>query len=314
MADKMKTILAVAIGPERNLSISSKIAAGQARPYIDGLIEGLANYGHNIGQDYEIVYRERPNLDAKGGHLASAFGPDGGTPANLIFGMSTTVVRAANNAKLGLPIVGVVSDRKAEGLGKAGKITGISARRSQTVGEGFECFLATVPSLKRVLVLHKPKYGPSDRSLKVIGKVAKRHGVAVKPIPVKSREEIEAKLGKLPKRDSKKAPEVGLFVLPVDTSISAADRIVEIVQGDKNTPVFFSITDVVSGSPTSALAARGVPQQLCGKLMAEYVDKILWQNADPSKLPVKAASDDMFEWVISKAAAKSLNIKLPQVL
>jgi ABC-type uncharacterized transport system substrate-binding protein len=309
----MKRILAVAIGPERDMTISGKLAAGEVRPYIDGLIEGLAKYGRHAGQDYDIEYRERPSLDAKGGQLANTFSLNG-APPDVIFGMSTSVVRAANGLPSKTPIVGIVSDRKAEGFGKAKKITGISARRSQTAGQCLEFFLATVPTIKRLFVLHKPKYKPSERSLKLITKVAKKHGVAVKTIAINSPLDVEKKLPALPKRDPSKPADTGVFVLPVDASIGAASKIVQLAQEQKKLPVFFSITDVVNSKASSPLGGHGVPQKLCGTLMADYVEKIVWQGADPAKLKVTEATDDMFEWVISAAAAESLNIKLPQVI
>jgi len=310
---EMKRILAVAIGPERDLTISGKLAAGEVRPYIDGLIDGLAKYGRHAGQDYDIEYRERPSLDSKGGQLANTFSLNG-APPDVIFGMSTTVVRAANGLPSKTPIVGIVSDRKAEGLGKAKKVTGISARRSQTAGQCLEFFLATVPAIKRLLVLHKPKYKPSERSLKAVTSVAKKHGVTVKKIIVNSLYDIKTKLAALPKRDPKKPADTGILVLPVDTSIGVASTIVQLAQEQKNLPVFFSITDVVNSEPSSALGGHGVPQKLCGTLMADYVEKIVWQGMDPAKLKVTEVTDDMFEWVISAAAAESLNIKLPQVI
>jgi ABC-type uncharacterized transport system substrate-binding protein len=309
----MKRILAVAIGPERDMTISGSLAPGEVRPYIEGLIDGLAKYGHQAGQDYDIEYRERPSLDAKGGQLANTFSLNG-APPDCIFGMSTSVVRAANGAASKSPIVGVVSDRRAEGFGKAKRITGISARRSQTAGQCLEFFLATVPTIKRLFVLHKPKYKPSERSLKLVSKVAKKHGVAVKTIAIRSHLDVEKKLQTLPQRNPSKPADAGVLVLPVDTSIGAASTIAQIAQEQKKLPVFFSITDVVNSKASSPLGGHGVPQKLCGMLMADYVEKIVWQGADPAKLKVTEATDDMFEWVISKAAADSLNIKLPQLI
>ena len=305
-----KRILAMAIGPSRDLSISPNIADGDVRPYIQGLVEGLAKYGHQVGTDYEIDYRERPTLDPKDKGLSEAFGNGS---HNLIFGMSTTVVRAAKAAVPSVPIVGVVSDRKAEGLGKA-KITGISARRSQTAGECLQHFVATVPTLRVVHVLHKKGYGPSERGLKLVKAAAKKRGVAVKPVAIKTAEDALKKIAAMPKRDPKKPAVAGLLVLPVDSCLGAARQIIEAAQGSKNIPAFFPVTDFVTPKSSSALGGHGVPQRQCGIMMAEYVEKILWHGADPGSLKVKEADDDMFEWVVSEAAAKSLNIKLPQVL
>jgi ABC-type uncharacterized transport system substrate-binding protein len=298
----------MAVGPDRDMPISGSIAPGSVRPYVEGLVAGLSKYGHSLGMDYEIDYRERSNLELKGKQLGESFGGGG----DLIFGMSTTVVRAAKAAAPSTPIVGVVSDRKNEGFGSAKKITGISALRSQTAGQCFERFLATVPTLKQVHVLHKPGYKPSERSLKLVKAIAKKRGVAVKPVTVKTRYDIEKKVAALPKQSPKKP--AGVFALPVDICISAARQIIDVAQTQKGLPVFFPIPDVVTSKPSSALGGHGVSQHQCGVLMAEYVHKILWQGADPASLTVKEVDDGMFDWVISSAVANSLNIKLPKVI
>jgi ABC-type uncharacterized transport system substrate-binding protein len=296
------------------MSIHAAIGAGQVRPYIEGLIHGLAKHGHPIGAAYEIDYRERPNLDLKNGQAAEAFTAKAGTPYDVIFAMSTTVVRAAKDIKPSIPIVGVVSDPRAEGFSRARNITGISARRSQTAGQCFECFLATVPALKQVHVLHKPGYGPSERALKLVKAAAKKRGVTVKTVPVNTLKDIETKLSKMPVRNPKKPAVAGVMALPADVCLGAARRIIELAQQQKHIPTFFPITDWVTSKQSSALGGFGVPQRQCGELMAEYVNQILWHDAEPSSLKVKEAGDDAFEWVVSSEAAKALNIKIPRVI
>jgi ABC-type uncharacterized transport system substrate-binding protein len=207
------------------------------RPYIDGLIAGLAKCGHQRGTHYQIDYRERPQLDLTKGKANEAFASKDQTPYDLIFAMSTTVVQAAKDATKSTAIVGVVSDPKAEGFSRVQNITGISARRSQSAGQCFEHFLATVPTLKQVRVLHKPKYGPSERSLKLVKAAAKKRGVAVKIVPVKTRDDIENKLSAMSKRDLKKPADAGILVLPIDVCLGWAQLIIDLAQGEKNLPV-----------------------------------------------------------------------------
>ena len=308
--DNIKRIVAVAVGPQRDQQIGATGAPSNVRPYIDGLIAGLAKHGHRLGTDYEIDYRERPQLDLANGKSSGAFAGK----ADLIFAMSTTVVRAAKDAGGSIPIVGVVSDFKAEGFSRAKNITGISARRSQTAGECFERFLATVPTLKQVRVLHKPKYKPSERSLMLVKKAAKKRGVAVKTINIKSRVDIQNALSAMQRRDLKKPADAGVLVLPVDVCLGAAQLIVDLAQGEKNLPTFFPITDIVKPNANGALGGYGVAQRTCGVLMADYVNRILWGSAQPASLKVADASAGDFEWVVSRAAAKALNIQIPQVI
>lgn len=307
----VKKILALAVGPERDLEICTSEDATGVRPYILGLIKGLDQKGRRIGADYKIDYKERLQSDLADGQTSKALFANEQSPCDLVFAMSTNVVRAAKDASKSLPIVGVVSDPKAEGFNRAKNITGISARRSQTAGDCFEYFLATVPSLRRVRVLHKPKYGPSERSLELVEKAARKRGVTVEVLRINTREDIEKKLKAMPKRDLTKPAEAGIQVLPVDVCLGAAALIIEIAQRQKNVPAFFPVTDFVSNG---ALGGYGAPQQICGVLMADYVDRILWHSASPQSLEIEAAKNDHFEWAVSSAAAKALNIKLPHII
>jgi ABC-type uncharacterized transport system substrate-binding protein len=311
--NNVKRIVAVAVGAQAvNHPISATSVPSGVRPYIDGLIEGLAKRGYQPGTHYQIDYRERPQPGfAKG---SDTFASKGQAPYDLIFAMSTTVARAAKDAARSTPIVGVVSDPRAEKLSRVKNFTGISARRSQSAGQCFEHFLATVPTLKRVHVLHKPGYGPSDRGLKLVKAAAKKRGVTVKTLGVSSTADIQKKLTALAMRNSKKPAEAGVLVLPVDVCLGAAQLIIELAQGKKNLPVFFPVTDFVEPGSKGALGGYGVPQRTCGMLMADYVDKILWHSAQPSSLKVTEAGANDFEWVISGDAAKALNIQVPKVI
>ncbi len=308
----IKRILAVAVGPRRDHVIGpdGNGAPAGVRPYVSGLIAELSHRGRRLGSDHEIHYRERPQHELAG-KSQTAFMAADGKPYDLIFAMSTNVVRAALDSGESIPIVGVVSEPRAEGFSRARNITGISARRSQTAGQCFEHFLATLPTLKRVHVLHKPGYGPSDRSLKLVRAAAKRRGVTVAPLSIKTPDDIEKKLKAMAKRDPKEPATLGLLVLPVDVAFGASQKIIEIAQVQKNVPTFWPITDPVMAG---ALGGYGVPQHTCGMLMAHYVDQILWHSAAPKSLKVTEAEADAFEWLVNTAAAKALNLKLPRLI
>jgi ABC-type uncharacterized transport system substrate-binding protein len=313
MAD-IKRIAAVAVGPARDHVISAAGGVGNVRPYIDGLIDGLAKHGRRLGTDYEIHYMERPQAELEKAKKSGMFRDSDGGSRDLIFAMSTNVVRAAKDTGDKTPIVSVVSHPQAEGFHRISHITGISARRSQTADKCFEYFFATVPTLKRVRVLHKAGYGPSDRSLKLVRAAAKKRGVAVEVVAIKTREDIEKKLKAMAKRDLKKPAEIGLMALPVDVALGAVQVIVDVAQGQKNIPVFFPITDHVKANAHSPLGGYGVSQRTCGELMADYVDRILWRAAPLKSLKVTEAGDEHFEWLVSSNAATALNIRLPQVV
>lgn len=308
----IKRIVAVAVGPRRDQRLSDKAIAGNVRPYVNGLIERLGELGHKLGSDYIIDYKERTHPELAKLEVDDLFVDANKAAYDLIFAMSTTVVRSAKDAGERTPIVGVVSDPRKEGFSRSRNITGISARRSQTAGACFEYFLATVPTLKRVRVLHWPGYGPSDRSLKLVRAAAKKRGVGVEVLTIKSRADIEKKLKAMAKRDPQKPAEIGVLVLPIDVCLGAAQMIVDLVQGEKRLPVFFPITDVVNAN--GAIGGYGVPQQTCGKLMARYVDQILWLDKAPNALKIGDAGDQDFEWTVSREAADALNIRVANMV
>jgi ABC-type uncharacterized transport system substrate-binding protein len=313
---EMKRILAVAVGPQRDVMIRAKGGLGAVRPYIAGLIDGLAGRKRALGRDYEIDYREREHHHLEDSHDGTAaFAAKPEAQFDLIFPMSTTALRAAKYVPGSIPIVfPSVSDHKADGIARRGNATGVSARRSHTAGECFIRFLASVPTLKEVRVLHKPGYSPGERAMKLVKAAAKKRNVTIEPVPVTSRGDIEKRISAMPKRNLKKPAEVGVLVLPVDICLGAAPLIIELVQTRKNLPTFFPLTDWVKPDLPSAFGGYGVPQPRCGELAAEHVDKILWGNAKAASLAVTDAAADEFDWAVSRAAARALNIKFPRVV
>lgn len=310
---ELKTILAVAVGPQKDVLIRDESHLSEVRPYIRGLIAGLTKLGHRIGADYVIDYRERDQNDL-GAADTGAFAVNAGSQGNLIiFGMSTTVVQAAASQTTGIPIVGTISEPQADGLDKWDHVCTVSGRRSQTAGDCCERFLDTVPSLKEVRALHKPGYGPSERALTLVEAAARARRVAVTAMTIASRQDIETKLSALPERDLNVPPDIGVQVLPVDVCLGAAPMIIELAQEKKKIPVFFPIPDWVKRELPSALGAYGIAQHTCGELCAATVDDILWRQQHPTMHPNvrrRQAADESLTWVVSAAAAKALNIKL----
>jgi ABC-type uncharacterized transport system substrate-binding protein len=211
--NEVKRILALAVGPPRDNLIGADGAPGNVRPYVQGLIEALGAHGRQVGKDYEIDYKERTQADLTAAKRSGLFKVADGKEYDVVFAMSTNVVRAAIDSGASTPIVGVVSDPRSERFNRARNFTGISARRSQTAGQCLEYFLATVPTLKEVRVLHKPGYGPSERSLKLVRMIAEKRGIAIKVLPINNRDDIVKKLTALPKRDVKKSAVVGIMPL-----------------------------------------------------------------------------------------------------
>lgn len=305
-------ILAVAIGdgaPDRTIIDWTNL--GGVRPYIPGLMLGLAKLGHIIGTEYTIYYRERANEAALNAATFSPPPPAGVARFDTIFCMSTTVVRAAQAYTRQIPIVGIVSDPADEGFAATGNICGISARRHQTAGDGFDRFVDTVTTLTTVYYMHKLHYGPSESALARIKARAHRRSpapIAILPLPlITDAASIAVSLAALPNRNLANPPTVGLLVLPVDVCFANAQTIINTAQGAPYyVPTFFPTPDWVKPAPSSALGGYGVSQRTCGELLAERVDYALWQHPGQIPLPLPRfldAPDHSLEWWVSSAAA-----------
>lgn len=301
-----KRILALAVGdPRFSQIIDHPSKPYGVRPYISGLIEGLSKLKNprTVGTDYVIDYRQAWHQEL---HQAQPF-RDMQNP-DLIYVMSTSVMHAAGRLTTEPPIVfSNCSDHKLQDLVKAKRATGFSAQRPQTAGDCFDRFLRTVPTLEEVFILHKSDYDPSDHAKELIKKAAAAKGKKTKVIEVTSLSDLQEQLSRLPERPVGTEATVGLQVAPADLLFATAPWIIKHVQEAKRLPVFFPVTDWVP----SGLGGYGVPQFRCGERTADHVGKILWPEAGGMFTPevVEAISSD-FEWAVSRAAAKALQLDI----
>jgi ABC-type uncharacterized transport system substrate-binding protein len=304
-----KTILALAVGdPKFSQLIDHPTKLDNVRPYISGLIDGLASFGHQLGTDFVIDYRQNwLDYIVKG----QAFTELPNDPA-LIYAMSTKVMRAAGDHTEEIPIVFPnCSEHGDEQYVKAGRATGFSAKRTQTAGYCFDRFFRTVPTLKQVLIPHIDEHDISENALELVTDAAIKSGVDPQPVPVQSYPDLLEKLSKLPGRTPGMAT-IGVHILPVDMFFGATLDIIKGVQKEKKLPAFFPTDDWVPEACGGALGGYGVSQHTCGERTAGHVHRILWVNRPAAELPkVMEANESDFEWAVSRTAAAALDIKPP---
>ena len=252
-----KTVLAVAIGlPANSHTFNSMTdpALDSVRPYIKGLIYKLFTKGQKIGSDYIVEYKEVVDATAFFNGVTSS--PD------LIFCMSRTVLEAAS-AKFPesaqIPIVGIVSTPA--DFNNNRNVFGISGQRAQKGKQYYDNFLDTVPLLKsagqKLYVLTKKDYPPTERAF-----AALPNSPNIVEVKVSSLAEIEAAIPTMTPG--------GLLILPADLFFGCAARIIELAQAQK-LPDFWPVTDWVKPTLPSALAGYGVPQLMCGEMLAERI-------------------------------------------
>jgi hypothetical protein len=289
-----KTILAVAIGSQaynHTFDSMTDSALDTVRPYIKGLIYKLSTKGNVIGSDYTIKYWEVVDATAFFSGLTDV--PD------LVFCMSRTVLAAAS-AKFPesaqIPIVGIVSTPADFRANR--NVFGISGQRAQKGREYYDKFLDTVPHLRnagqKLYVLTKKNYPPTDRAFAALPTTSPP---TIEEVAVSSLAEIEAAIPNMTPG--------GLLVLPADLFFGNAPRIIELAQAQK-LPDFWPVTDWVRPSlptPTlpSALAGYGVPQLMCGEMLAEKIADY-WSQGWPNTR-FRIVNDSDFVWMASIAAA-----------
>ncbi len=305
-----KTILALAVGdPKHSRRIDRPGKLHEVRPYISGLIDGLADLECELGTDFVIDYKQNWLDHIARGH---AFADMPKHPA-LIFAMSTKVMRAAGEHTKELPIVFPnCSEFGDERFVKAGRATGFSAMRTQTAGHCFDRFFTAVPTLEKVLILHFNEHDISQSALVLVKAAATKKGVEPKEVFVRSHDDLPVQLSKLPERTAGTAT-VGVHVLPVDMFFGAMHEIIKGVQAEKRLPAFFPTIDWVPDDRGGAFGGYGVTQYRCGERTAGHVHQILRANPG-AKLPVTTeAVDTDFEWAVSKSASKALGIPTREV-
>jgi hypothetical protein len=290
---QMKTILAVAVGNPSNDSVfnTANPDLSSVRPYIRGLIEWLdlapaakvrpetdASFERLVlGQDYEIDYRER---EAR--VIREAFN-DGGENADVLLCMSTYVAEQAlawrQSEQLETPIVVITSDPTPFETQK--QVCGVSALRPQLATIGLGKFKKAQTNLKKIWLLNRQNYGPSEKARKGLGS----NKPPLKLENVKDQVDPADVVAQI--RSDVPANEIhGLFVLPADRFFGAAKEIQAAADaaGAANSALktFWSTTDW----PTNSFGGYGYPQRFCGRYMAERIASI-WAS-DLNKVPEPA--------------------------
>jgi len=299
-----RTILAVAIAntpASKTISDSAPASLAGVRPYIKGLIQRLDIRGFEIGVHYVIDYRET---------LASGLGAIFPTtlpanPPDAVLCMSKTVLDKVSGTAAwnSVTIAGIVS----EPLNQT-NVCGVDGQRQQIGKDYYDKLLAALPSLaqsgaNRVHVLNVPGYPPSVKSLALI--TQGNPPVTVNPVNVVSPTDanIVAAINGINQPGA-------LIVLPVDTFFGSAQTIINTARA-KSLPDFWPVTDWVrhGNNPTkSAFGGYGVPQVLCGELLADRI-AFVWTNGGmPTPKFIKVDTKTDVVWAVSDAAATEAGV------
>jgi len=288
------SIIAVAIGdPANSRLITDMNQLRGVRPYITGLVFYLSEQDYTIGTDYTIDYREcyEGTEDFTGADIAGT--------NNIIFCMSTPVVRKAVAFTSQVPIVGVFSDYKGEKFNQTNNVCGVTANRIDNAKDYYDKFVDAASNLPAIYILHRPKNTASEQSL---ANHKKAHPTVKLP-----ELDVTTAAGNDPRQDIQNAinsatNNSGLLVLPVDLFFGAADTINSTAKS-KSMPVFWPLSDWVP----PGLVGYGVSQYDSGQSMGQQVQYILDNPKNIPPDPYRFTSAGTPRWVASQAAAKVLS-------
>jgi hypothetical protein len=335
------TISAVAIGEADAAAvnhINNSNNLGAVRPYITGLVDEMCNkLGYTLtdnagAKTFSIDYWEKTEAT-----LQTAAAQAGVFTGNVIFAMSSTVVRAAQGynqtlvqrAAAPIPIVGIVSNPAQEGFYNDGNICGFSAQRHQTAAKALRNFVASFATpLTTVVALHKQGYNPSSEALRrITDEAATPPRINLVLLPVSGPGNIRSALNSLPVQP----PNTGILVLPADMFFAYGDDIINWVQNTgigssrQVLPTFFFAPDWVRPSVAGRIirsafgaygvaqgtySVGGVAQSTCGAKMADKVDVVLSQGVPKNPVNRWTAATDPpdFIWVVNTTVANSMGL------
>jgi ABC-type uncharacterized transport system substrate-binding protein len=274
------------------------------------LVEGLKRRGYRFctgasANEFVIHFHL---TDVAGLSNIDTFRHAPGQNPDVIFCMSTAVVRGAGGHNLGVPIVGIVSEPQQEGF-NVDPYCGVSAQRVQKAGECFNNFRRAVPALTKIFVLGNSDNTVSDRAMQEVTTAAQNAGnFPIEAIDITPAHNLRNRLrNQLPDRAANLH---GLLVLPVDLFLGNARAIINIAQVEKQVPSFFPVPDWVKPRDNSALGAYGVSQRRCGVMMAEQVHLALTTGIPSGAARWIMAQEYDFDFLTSAEAATALNITL----
>jgi putative tryptophan/tyrosine transport system substrate-binding protein len=263
--------------------------------------EGLRELGYVEGQDVFIEVRW---TDSKSGRLPELVGELIRLKVDVIVTHGLPAARAAKTATTDIPIVvATAADMVGNGLVASlshpgGNVTGTSDQNTELSGKQVQLLKELLPRLKRVAILENPMNPGAVRTAEETKKAARDLGLQVKPLPVRSPEEIAEAV-----EEAAKGRADALIVVHDPLMIEHRARIAQLAL-KKRLPTFSSGLLAEAGG----LMTYGPDSTALFNRAAVFVDKIL-KGRKPADLPVEQPMK--FELVINIKTAKQIGVTVP---
>jgi putative tryptophan/tyrosine transport system substrate-binding protein len=277
----------------------------EARAYLSGFIEGLAQLGWNDGRNVKIDVRgaagsvERMRTFAK--ELVD-LQPD------VILSSSTPVTAAVQRETRTIPIVfAVVADPIGAGFVASlsrpgGNLTGFTNMEAAMVGKWLELLTEIAPGIKRVAIMFNPDTAPGGGSyfLPLFETAARSSKVEPIVAPVRSDAEIESAINSLGREPG------GGFIVETDAFMVVHRAPIIMLAARNSVPAVYPLLPFARDG---GLLSYGTDLRDIWRRAAPYVDLIL-RGAKPADLPVQLPIK--FVMTLNAKTAKTLGLTVPQ--
>lgn len=274
-------------------------------PHMVGLRDGLMELGYRENEQFAIGVRF---TQGSVGDLESAARELVDSGADIIFTVNTHAAKAAQKVAGAVPVVFTsATDPIGAGLIESfahpgGNITGLTDLDLEIGPKRLEFFRLLVPGLKRVLFPYNAESVHARKRAASFRKAARKLGVVLVEMAVKSEAEGKAAFSRLRKGEvdgiiSARNPDLNLLGLMLEAT------------GKRRIPTMFGAAFMVE---SGGLASYGPSWYEAGRQAARMVDKII-KGQKPADIPVEV--NTRLEFVINLKVAKTLGLKIaPEVL
>ena len=277
-------------------------SAGSRGPItLEPFREGLRELGYVEGQNILIEVRW---TDSKSERLPELVGELIGLKVDVIVTHGLPAARAAKIATTDIPIVvATAADFVGNGLVTSlahpgGNVTGTSDQNTELSGKQVQLLKELLPGLKRVAILENPMNPAAVRTSEETKKAARDLGLQVKPLPVRSPDEIAEAL-----EMAAKGRADAVIVVHDSWLIEHRVQIAQLAL-KKRLPTLSAALLAEAGG----LMTYGANSEALFKHAAVFVDKIL-KGRKPADLPVEQPTK--FELVINLKTAKQIGLTIP---
>jgi putative tryptophan/tyrosine transport system substrate-binding protein len=263
--------------------------------------KAMHDLGYVEGQNLQFEYRSAGGDISRLKELASDLVRDN---VDIIVAWQTPAVTAAKQATHSIPIVmASAGDPVGTGLVASlarpgGNVTGNAGVTAEMAGKSVEMIRQIIPSSTQVAALCNGPDPFSKPFLEHVQSGGKAAGVAIKPIILRSGDQLDAAFSTMSDE----------HVDAVIVQGSLATRRASQLAMDHHLPAVSSSRQFAQAGGLFSYSARLVDLY---REAASYVDKIV-KGANPADLPV--AQPTTFELVLNRKTAKALGLKFPAQL